>query len=185
MDKSCSRVLRVVSASVRRTCRQAAQPLRMGVFAAGLVTATLGCSSAAWAIDGIEREVALLRWLDKSTARVDTVEVPVNQQVHIENLDLIVRACVERPPEEPPESAAFLDVWERHDGQPAAEVFRGWMFASSPALSAMEHPIYDLWVIDCLNADEQPSVPAHPADDGPRLPSSASQPSSAAPRSQR
>jgi hypothetical protein len=104
--------------------------------------------------EGIEKGIAVLRWLDKSTARVATVEVPVNQSVRIESLELIVRACVERPPVEPPESAAFLDVAEVRPGEPTAEVFRGWMFASSPALSAMEHPIYDVWVLDCIDAGE-------------------------------
>lgn len=102
----------------------------------------------------IQRPVAVLRWLDKVTARVDTIDVPVNESVRIQTMEIIVRACLERPPEEPPESAAFLDVWEVKPGEPTAEVFRGWMFASSPALSAMEHPVYDLWVLDCLSEDE-------------------------------
>jgi hypothetical protein len=102
----------------------------------------------------LAREVAVLRWLDKVTARVDTVEIPVNQTVRVQTLEIIVRACLERPPEDPPESAAFLDVWEVKPGEPADEVFRGWMFASSPALSAMEHPVYDLWVLDCRDRDE-------------------------------
>ena len=151
---------------------------RGGVLATAAAVAVItGFSTPAQAVEGLEREVALLRWLDKSTARVDTIEVPVNETVHIENLELIVRACVERPPEEPPESAAFLDVWERRSGEPAAEVFRGWMFASSPALSAMEHPIYDLWVIDCLSTGEKSTVPSHPADDlPPALPPAAKVP---------
>lgn len=137
--------------------------------AVALVLVGTAYSAPAWAVDGLERDAALLRFLDKSTARVDTIEVPVNQTVHIETMELIVRACVERPPEEPPESAAFMDVWERRTGEPAGEIFRGWMFASSPALSAMEHPIYDLWVIDCLAEGEQPSVPSHLADETPPM----------------
>lgn len=100
----------------------------------------------------LERDTAVLRWLDKATARVQTIEVSVNQTTRIETLEIIVRACRERPPEEPPESAAFLDVWEIKPGEAAAEVFRGWMFASSPAVSAMEHPVYDLWVLDCKDS---------------------------------
>lgn len=102
----------------------------------------------------LQRDTAVLRWLDKSTARVRTIEVPVNQTTTINTLEFIVRACLERPPEEPPESAAFLDVWERKPGEPVAEVFRGWMFASSPAVSAMEHPIYDLWVLACKDGGD-------------------------------
>ncbi len=107
------------------------------------------------AAGSIEREVAVLRWLDKVTARVDTIAVPVNRSVRVQTLEIIVRACLERPPEEPPESAAFLDVSEVKPGEPTAEVFRGWMFASSPALSAMEHPVYDLWVLDCRDQRDE------------------------------
>jgi len=53
------------------------------------------------------------------------------------------------PPEEAPEAAAFLDVNEIKPGLAEANVFRGWMFASSPALSAMENPVYDLWLVGC------------------------------------
>ncbi|NKD45162.1 DUF2155 domain-containing protein [Haematospirillum jordaniae] len=101
------------------------------------------------AAETIERRIAVLRWLDKAAARVQTMEVEVNRTFQIQALQIIARACVERPPEEPPESAVFLDVWENKANQPAVEVFRGWMYASSPGLSAMEHPVYDIWVLDC------------------------------------
>lgn len=103
----------------------------------------------------LPRGMAVLRWLDKATARVRTIEVGVNETTTINTLEFIVRACLERPPEEPPESAAFLDVWERKPGEPVSEVFRGWMFASSPAVSAMEHPVYDLWVLSCKDATSE------------------------------
>lgn len=95
--------------------------------------------------------VAVLRGLDKVTARVFTVEAPIGQVVRTGTLEIIARICDKRPPEETPESAAFLDIWEVRPGEPAESVFRGWMFASSPALSAMEHPVYDVWVVDCKN----------------------------------
>lgn len=99
----------------------------------------------------INVDTASLRFLDKVVARVSTIDAPVGETVRIGTLQVIVRACVTRPPEETPESAAFLDVWEVKPGEPAGEVFRGWMFASSPALSAMEHPVYDLWLLECAN----------------------------------
>lgn len=95
-------------------------------------------------------DVAVLQGLDKVTARVVTVEAPVGAPVHFGALEIIVRACKKRRPEDQPESAAFLDIWELHKDQPAQALFRGWMFASSPALSSMEHPVYDLWVLDCV-----------------------------------
>ena len=94
---------------------------------------------------------AVLQGLDKVTARVSTIEVPLGDTAKFGALEIIVRACDKRPPEETPESAAFLDVWEVRPGEPAVSIFRGWMFASSPALSALEHPVYDVWVLDCKN----------------------------------
>ncbi len=96
--------------------------------------------------------MAVLQGLDKVTARVSTFEAPVGDTVRFGTLEIIARSCDKRPPEEQPESAAFLDVWEVRPNEPAISVYRGWMFASSPALAAMEHPVYDVWVIDCRNA---------------------------------
>ena len=92
---------------------------------------------------------AVLQALDKVTARVSTFEAPVGDSVRFGTLDIITRACDKRPPEETPESAAFLDISEIKPGEPTEGVYRGWMFASSPALAAMEHPVYDVWVVDC------------------------------------
>jgi len=94
---------------------------------------------------------AVLQGLDKVTARVSTIEAPVGDTVTFGALQIIVRTCDKRPPEDPPESAAFLDIWEIQPGEPAVSIFRGWMFASSPSLSALEHPVYDIWVLDCKN----------------------------------
>ena len=94
-------------------------------------------------------DIAVLQGLDKVTALVSTIEAPVGRTVRFGALEIIARTCDKRPPEEPPESAAFLDIWEVRPGEAAISLFRGWMFASSPALSAMEHPVYDVWVLDC------------------------------------
>ena len=110
-------------------------------------------------IDRIPTDTALLRWLDKLTGRVSDIAVPVGETVHHETLEIIVRTCQKNPPEEEPENAAFLDIWEIKPGQPTEEVFRGWMFSSSPALSAMEHPIYDVWVLECVNQSSTAESP--------------------------
>ena len=99
-------------------------------------------------------DTAILQGLDKVTARVSTIEARLGDTAKFGALEIIVRACDKRPPEETPESAAFLDVWEVRPGEPAGSIFRGWMFASSPALSALEHPVYDVWVLDCQNTRE-------------------------------
>lgn len=102
-------------------------------------------------------DTALLQGMDKVTGRVMTIEAPVGSTVHFGMLEIVVRTCRKRPPEENPESAAFLDVWEVKSGEAAASLFRGWMFASSPALSALEHPVYDIWVLDCVDSNAKGS----------------------------
>ncbi len=95
------------------------------------------------------QRVAVLRALDKITARVTTIEAPIGQPVRFGTLELVARTCSKRPPEEPPDSVVFLEIDEVRKNQGRVRLFSGWMFASSPALSALEHPVYDVWVIDC------------------------------------
>jgi hypothetical protein len=93
--------------------------------------------------------IALLRELDKITARAHTIQVPVDRPFKLGTLSITVKACYKRPPEETPETAAFLIIYDEKPDEPPQKYFSGWMFASSPALSALEHPVYDLWVLNC------------------------------------
>lgn len=93
--------------------------------------------------------VSVLQTLDKVTARVSTISVPVGRTAKFGTLFIKVHHCDKRPPEETPESAAFLDITERRADDQSVRIFTGWMFASSPALNALEHPVYDVWVVDC------------------------------------
>ena len=103
---------------------------------------------------------AVLQGLDKVTARVSTLSAPIGATVRFGTLEVIVRHCDKRPPEETPESAAFVDIWQARSGESSISLFRGWMFASSPALNALEHPVYDIWVLDCEDAvDDAATVP--------------------------
>ncbi|TWB32771.1 hypothetical protein FBZ91_116100 [Nitrospirillum viridazoti] len=105
-----------------------------------------------------DMKIAVLGGLDKVTGRVSTVEIAVGQTGRFGQLTVAARACRKTTPIEEPESAAFLDIVEAKPDDPAAKVFTGWMFASSPALSAMEDPVYDVWVVDCKNpATKAPS----------------------------
>ncbi len=106
------------------------------------------------AAEAISHRTAVLQGLDKVTARVSTLSAPVGTTVRFGTLEVIVRHCDKRPPEETPESAAFVDIWQARPGEPAVSLFRGWMFGSSPALNALEHAVYDIWVLDCEDAIE-------------------------------
>jgi hypothetical protein len=99
----------------------------------------------------------VLRGLDKITAHVSTFTAPIDKMVQFGALQITARSCDKRPPEEVPESAAFLEIVEARPGETPQKLFSGWMFASSPALSALENPIYDLWVLDCSNDSSLPA----------------------------
>lgn len=104
--------------------------------------------------DMTDMNVAVLRAIDKVSARRHTFEIPVDKTVKFgQSLFIKARACRKSSPLDLPENAAFLQIWERPQGKEDAQwVFSGWMFSSSPSLSAMEHPVYDVWVIECKNA---------------------------------
>jgi hypothetical protein len=102
-------------------------------------------------------EIAVLQGLDKVTARVSSFEAPVDEIVRFGTLEIVARTCRKRPPEETPESAAFLEITDNRPGETPRRIFSGWMFASSPALSALEHPVYDVWVVDCRNDSSSPA----------------------------
>jgi len=103
---------------------------------------------------------ALLRGLDKITARITTFESPLGEEVQFGTLRIITQTCRKRPPEETPEVAVFLEIDEERPGESGSQpLFSGWMFASSPALSALEHPVYDVWVIDCSIEDADSDLP--------------------------
>ena len=103
-------------------------------------------------VQAAQFDVAVLQGLDKVTARVSTFNASIGAIIKFGTLEIVVRKCDKRPPEETPESAAFIDVWDVRPDEVIVSVFRGWMFASSPALAAMEHPVYDVWILDCKNS---------------------------------
>jgi hypothetical protein len=106
--------------------------------------------STVFAREMIEFPRVKLQSLDKVTARTMTFEAEVGSTLRFGPLYIRVQKCKKTPPIEKPESAAFLQIWEVDPGAEPEWVFSGWMFSSSPALSAMDHPIYDVWVLDCL-----------------------------------
>ena len=99
-------------------------------------------------------EKVVLRALDKVTATTEDYTVEIGNTLKYGSLEIVARHCEKRPPEEIPETYAFLQIFDaRTDGKgedtEKAKLFSGWMMASSPALSSLEHPVYDIWVLDC------------------------------------
>lgn len=133
------------------------------LFGALAVFAAIPAADAGTTLD---TRIAVLRGLDKITGKITTFTTPVGDTVRFGSLAIIVRACRTTPPEEAPESAAFLDITDLKPNQPPADVFRGWMFASSPAVSAMDHPVYDIWVLQCREPIAPPPDQANPIETG-------------------
>jgi hypothetical protein len=106
----------------------------------------------------IEMPVVKLRSLDKVTARTKTFEANVGSTIKFGPLYIKTQSCRKSSPLEKPEAASFLQVWEVNHEEEAQWIFSGWMFASSPGLSSMDHPIYDVWVLDCLEAKTEQSA---------------------------
>ena len=122
------------------------------VAARVLTFATAGVAAS----DMISEPVAVLQELDKITARVSEIEAPVGKKVHFGGLTITVRDCERNPPEDRPESAAFLQIDEVRPGEENIRRFSGWMFAQSPALSSLENPVYDVILLDCKGANGSP-----------------------------
>lgn len=93
----------------------------------------------------------VLRGVDKVTGRMSTMQAAVGDAVSFGDLKIVADKCLTRPPEETPENTAYLEITEKLKDGSFKEVFNGWMFSSNPALSAMEHPVYDVWVLSCNN----------------------------------
>jgi hypothetical protein len=91
----------------------------------------------------------VLRGLDKITGRATDIVAPIDKPVQFATLTITARTCYSTPPTEPPETTAFLQISDKRPGQAAKQVFSGWMFASTPSINGMEHPLYDVWVITC------------------------------------
>lgn len=109
----------------------------------------------------------VLKALDKSTARTTTITAKVGESFEYGPLNIRIQSCRKNPPIETPESAAFIQVWEVPPETGKSEwVFSGWMFASSPALSAMDHPVYDIWVLDCTGKEEETTPPKIGGEEG-------------------
>lgn len=109
---------------------------------------TLSAPSRSMA-ESIENPIAVFNGLDKITASITRFEVPIGRTALFGTLEVTPRVCHTKPPTEPPLTTAFVEVNERrHEGDPR-RIFTGWMFADSPGLSGVEHPVYDVWLTGC------------------------------------
>ncbi len=148
--------------------------MRYGICGGFLAVGVLISSSVSGLAEPVG-ETAIFTGLDKITARITRLEVPIGERVQFGTLEILADSCNKRPPTETPETTAFVEVFdigktladqlserdalESDVPRPPERLFSGWMFASSPGLNAVEHPVYDVWLIDCKMSAPETSGP--------------------------
>jgi len=102
----------------------------------------------------ISNRVAVFSGIDKITGRIITFDVYIDETVQFGALQVTPRVCYSRPQTETPKTTGFLEVDEITLDRKIRRIFTGWMFADSPGLNAIEHPVYDIWLKDCKMTSE-------------------------------
>ncbi|HEY6655589.1 MAG TPA: DUF2155 domain-containing protein [Methyloceanibacter sp.] len=151
----------------------------------GLVAATAVLGVPAVRAETIQNQIAVFAALDKVTGRISHLEIPINQTVQFGALKVTPRVCDTRPPTEAPHTASFVEVDEIKLTGEVERIFTGWMFADSPGLHAVEHPVFDVWLTNCktnepvapAGSEQNAAAPAAPAAEAP----AAEAPAAAAP----
>jgi hypothetical protein len=136
--------------------------------AAMACAATFGAAGPA-AADKIKHPTAVFAGLDKITARIISFEVAMNETVQFGSLQITPRVCYSRPPTEAPRTDVFAEVDEVDENKHTHRIFTGWMFADSPGMHGIEHPVYDIWLTACKGGTqvihEAPDVADAPLPD--------------------
>ncbi len=98
--------------------------------------------------------IAVIQGLNKTTAKTSILEIKIGEKISFGTLKIIVHKCWQAPLDQKPDSKMLLEVFETKNEENQAKesrIFYGWMFASSPSISGLENPIYDLTAISCKN----------------------------------
>jgi hypothetical protein len=103
----------------------------------------------------IHNQIAVFVALDKVTARISPLEVPIDESKEFGALTITPRACNTRPPTEEPLTSAFVEIEETQLDETRKRIFTGWMFAESPGLHGVEHPVFDVWLTSCKTSAEE------------------------------
>jgi len=130
---------------------------------AAILLAASGLMAVEARAERIANPIAVFAGLDKITGVTTAFEVPIGQEGRFGGLVVRPRVCYSRPVTEEPKTTSFVEVDEVELDRTRKRVFTGWMFAESPGLSAVEHPVYDVWLTACRD----PNAPPPPVEAAP------------------
>lgn len=122
-------------------------------FRTALVLTGLTLLASPVQAERLENGTAVFAALDKVTARISELEVAVGDTVDFGSLRVTPRICYSRPPTEQPKTTSFVEIEETEIDGSVKRVFEGWMFAESPGLNALEHPVFDVWLTGCKSPE--------------------------------
>lgn len=129
--------------------------IRMKTFLRAVsIFALLALAPTSAQAETIANPVAAFTGLDKITGRITEFDVYIDETVQFGALQLTPRACYTRPPSETQRTSVFLEVDQISVNGNSERIFTGWMFADSPALNAIDHAVYDVWLIDCKQSSD-------------------------------
>jgi len=97
--------------------------------------------------------VAILQGLNKVTARAQELEAPIGSVTRFGTIEIVVHKCWKSAPSDRPENAALLEVSEIKQNETPQRIYSGWMFSSTPGISSLEHPFYDITVVECKKVE--------------------------------
>lgn len=100
--------------------------------------------------------MAILQGLNKVTARAQELEAPIGSVTRFGTIEIVVHKCWKSAPSDRPENAALLEVSEIKQNETPQRIYSGWMFSSTPGISSLEHPFYDITVVECKKSDVKP-----------------------------
>ena len=97
----------------------------------------------------LSNSLTILGALNKVSGKISKIKIEDNSETNFGTLKIDVKTCKKSLPEDPPENSAFIQIWDTKIDKNEEKIFSGWMFSSSPSISAVDHAVYDVWVIDC------------------------------------
>jgi hypothetical protein len=121
-----------------------------------LIALGLALSASPALAETISNPIASFSGLDKITGRITNFDVYIDETVQFGALQITPRVCYTRPPTETQRTSVFIEVDQISLKGGSQRIFTGWMFADSPALNAIDHPVYDIWLVDCKQTSDTP-----------------------------